>query len=241
MENGLFKINNKLFLLDNILNIRNLICHTNFAAIINKRKRMQHLILTNTSLFRIIQQRETVSGMESAYNEFVETVFSVCSDINDIKAMVITMTYTEIELQHLLERNSPKEEYHKYIRKMVSLIRKTVERVRHYHNLQSLPMPIISEDVSIPSVLRHKWTGSVIELVEMVYGLVEMGVIDSGEKPIHELVAHIAAFFNIEIKDCYSTYVDMKRRKNESRTYFLDKMREKLNKRMQQDDENMRK
>ena len=82
------KINNKLFFLDNNLNIRNLIHHSNFAAITNK-KRMQHLILTNTSLFRIIQQRETVSSLESAYDEFVETVFSVCSDINDIKAMVI--------------------------------------------------------------------------------------------------------------------------------------------------------
>lgn len=230
------KINNKLFFLDNNLNIRNLIHHSNFAAITNK-KRMQHLILTNTSLFRIIQQRETVSSLESAYDEFVETVFSVCSDINDIKAMVITMTYTEIELQHLLERNSSQEEHNEYIRKMISLIRKTIERIRHYHNLQSLSIPIISEDVSVPSVIRHKWTGSVIELVEMVYGLVEMGVIDSGDKPIHELVAHIAVFFNVEIKDCYSTYVDMKRRKNESRTYFLDKMRERLNSRMQRDDE----
>jgi len=33
----------------------------------------------------------------------------------------------------------------------------------------------------------------------------------------------------------------MKRRKNESRTYFLDKMRERLNKRMEQDDEKERK
>ena len=34
-----------------------------------------------------------------------------------------------------------------------------------------------------------------------------------------------------------SFYTDIKRRKNESRTYFLDRMQEKLNERMLRDDE----
>ena len=38
-------------------------------------------------------------------------------------------------------------------------------------------------------------------------------------------------------KDCYRFYTDIKRRKNESRTYFLDRMQEKLNERMLRDDE----
>lgn len=83
----------------------------------------------------------------------------------------------------------------------------------------------------------YKWTGSSIELVEMVYALNEMGSINDGETPITELVAFIGTLFNIDVKDCYSAYTDMKRRKNDSRTYFLDKMRERLNKRMEQDDE----
>lgn len=42
----------------------------------------------------------------------------------------------------------------------------------------------------------------------------------------------------MEIKDrhCYGAYLDMKRRKNESRTYFLDKLCERLNLRMKRDD-----
>lgn len=43
--------------------------------------------------------------------------------------------------------------------------------------------------------------------------------------------------FGIESKDCYRFYIDIKRRKNESRTYFLDRMQEKLNERMLRDEE----
>jgi len=84
---------------------------------------------------------------------------------------------------------------------------------------------------------KYKWTGNAIELVELVYGLNEMQSINSGDVPIQELVAFVATTFGIEVKDCYSAYTDMKRRKNDSRTYYFDKMRERLNRRMDQDDE----
>lgn len=87
----------------------------------------------------------------------------------------------------------------------------------------------------------YQWTGNAIELVELIYGLNEMGCINNGEAPINELAAFAGTLFGVDIRDCYSAYTDMKHRKNESRTYFLDKMRERLNKRMQQDDEKERK
>ena len=46
-----------------------------------------------------------------------------------------------------------------------------------------------------------------------------------------------AKIIGIESKDCYRFYIDIKRRKNESRTYFLDRMQEKLNERMLRDEE----
>ena len=44
-------------------------------------------------------------------------------------------------------------------------------------------------------------------------------------------------FFGMKAKGCYRFYTDIKRRKNYSRTYFLDKMQEKLNDKMRKDDE----
>lgn len=84
-----------------------------------------------------------------------------------------------------------------------------------------------------------KWTGTLVELVELVYGLQEMGCINDGETSISELTVYFGRLLGMEIKDshCYNAYSDMKRRKSESRTYFLDKLRERLNLRMQRDDE----
>lgn len=87
---------------------------------------------------------------------------------------------------------------------------------------------------------KYKWTGSAIELVELIYGLDEMQSVNGGDVPIQELVTFVSTTFGIEVKDCYSAYTDMKRRKNSSRTYFTDKMRERLNLRMEQDDERER-
>ncbi|WP_416980212.1 RteC domain-containing protein [Alistipes ihumii] len=85
----------------------------------------------------------------------------------------------------------------------------------------------------------HRWTGTLVELVELVYVLQELRCINDGEIAINELAAFFSRIFGLEIKerDCYNTNEDIKRRKNDSRTYFLDKMRECLNLRMQCDDE----
>jgi RteC protein len=89
----------------------------------------------------------------------------------------------------------------------------------------------------VSSAPNYLWTGSSVELVELIYGFAEMKSINNGETPITELANFFGSQFGMEIKDCYSAYVDMKRRKNDSRTYYLDKMRERLNLRMQLDDE----
>ena len=48
---------------------------------------------------------------------------------------------------------------------------------------------------------------------------------------------HLRKFRGIKAKDCYRFYTDIRRRKNHSRTYFLDRMQEKLNDKMRKDDE----
>ena len=70
--------------------------------------------------------------------------------------------------------------------------------------------------------------------------MVEMGCINGGEMPIGELSAFFYSLFGVEAKDCYHIYSDIKLRKNDSRTYFLDKMQEKLNRRMDMDEERER-
>jgi len=82
----------------------------------------------------------------------------------------------------------------------------------------------------------YKWTGSVVELAELIYALDCVKCINKGEAPIAELATFFGILFGVDMRECYGNYTDMKRRKNESRTYFLDKMGKELNKRMEWDD-----
>lgn len=80
------------------------------------------------------------------------------------------------------------------------------------------------------------WTGKVVDLVELLYALDTCNCINNGEIGVEELADALSEIFDVKIKNCFSAYMDMKRRKDDSRTYFLDELREKLNKRMVESD-----
>ena len=52
-----------------------------------------------------------------------------------------------------------------------------------------------------------------------------------------DVIQEVQELCGIKAKDCYRFYTDIRRRKNHSRTYFLDRMQEKLNDKMRKDDE----
>ncbi len=94
-----------------------------------------------------------------------------------------------------------------------------------------------SPPVSSESKPLVKWTGNAVDLVEMVYGICVMGSVNDGDVKFKDLAQAMYQFFGIKAKDCYRFYTDIRRRKNHSRTYFLDRMQEKLNDKMRKDDE----
>ena len=49
---------------------------------------------------------------------------------------------------------------------------------------------------------------------------------------MEELADTLSEIFGVEIKNCYNVYMNIKHRKDDSRTYFFDELREKINKRM---------
>lgn len=121
-------------------------------------------------------------------------------------------------------------------------IRKALTFVRRmFRYLQIQTPPLSAQKSDIPDT-PFRWTGSLVELVEIIYAFDEIGCINDGENDIKELAAFFGQIFGLEIKDshCYNAYTDIKRCKSESRTYFLDKLRERLNLRMQRDEEKER-
>ena len=65
------------------------------------------------------------------------------------------------------------------------------------------------------------WTGKATDLVELLYALDTCDCINDGEIGVEELADVLSEIFGVEIKNCYNVYMNMKRRKDDSRTYFL--------------------
>lgn len=172
---------------------------------------------------------------EELFREFNKALQSFCNEEQDRIAIFRTLRYTRIRL-HVLRKYLPRENdsarntQGRFLDMAIGYINTELDLLRRYDRKQEEPMQ--SEPL-------HRWTGTLVELVELIYGLQELRCIDDGETAINELIAFFGRIFGLDIKDrnCYNAYLDMKRRKNDSRTYFLDKMRERLNLRMQRDDE----
>ena len=192
---------------------------------------MNHTILTNTEFFNRINSSE-YQELSTAYNDFVERVIEHCHLDADMKHIAVALMYVEIELQfHQVQDDS---EMSVYIRKALVFVKKMQ---RHLSTIatQMPPLnPSANEKNNTPAL---QWTGNAIDLVEIIYGINEMGCINNGNIQLNELAPVLYAFFGVNSKDCYRFYTDIKRRKNDSRTYFLDKMQVKLNEKMRRDDE----
>lgn len=195
--------------------------------------RMDFLILTETEFFHLINSENDCRKLSAAYREFINKVFTFCCSTScDVRQLVGILVYTEIELSYLHDNLVTHDDDRAcHARKAVSFIRRMLKYVQ-------TQVPPLSTQKSDIHTSPFRWTGSLVELIEIIYALDEMGCINDGETAINELTAYFGRLFGLEIKDshCYNAYSDMKRRKSGSRTYFLDKLRERLNLRMQRDD-----
>ena len=174
---------------------------------------------------------------EELFRDFDNTLRTLCDEEDDCKAVFRTLRYARIRLHVLCGCISKEEtpESHTQIRFLhivIGYIDTELEILNRYGDTYPLK----------PHVCKRRWTGAVVELVELIYALHEMKRIDDGEIAMNELAGFFGEWFNIRLdaRSLYDAYTDIKRRKGESRTYFLDKLRERLNLRLQRDDEKER-
>ncbi len=202
---------------------------------------MNYLILAETEFFALINGAGNGDNMEAAYNGFVESVISLCYGNGNHADAAIALAYAENELQHhhtlYDDLENGKSRMNLFVRKALSFIRKMRKHAAANH-IQvpplSNPTQTTKETLATPAL---RWTGNTLDLVELIYGLSEMGCIDNGETPLKVLAPILYDFFGLDTKECYRYYAAIKLRKNPSRTYFLDKMQARLNERIRHDEE----
>lgn len=82
--------------------------------------------------------------------------------------------------------------------------------------------------------VRMTWSGSKVDLVELIYAWEAAGCFNNGHTSIKEIVAYVEIVFNIDLGDYYHTFRDLRRRVK--RTAFLDSLINLLNERMNEVD-----
>lgn len=186
---------------------------------------MKYNILTETAFFRAAQNG-SLEEMTACYGEFIERVVDVCGCAGGKPLAFATLSYTEIELKALMTDSS---EVSSFIERVVSLLSDMQTMIGQ------MPWPEVKPTGSKDAHL--KWTGDIVNLVELVYGLVEMGCVNEGNVPIEKLGNALFGLFGLEPKPYSRAYTTIKRRvKNDGgRTYFLTEMRRMLEERIDQD------
>jgi len=90
--------------------------------------------------------------------------------------------------------------------------------------------------INICAELDLQWTRTKTDLVELIYALQATDAIKDGQAGIKDMVTACEQMFNIELGQYYKTYIEIRARKMD-RTYFINTLKEHLEKRMKQDDE----
>lgn len=208
---------------------------------------MEPLTLTETEFFRLISNPDSRAGLRTAYDEFTQRVIQLCLTPPGSGHPVHALSYAETELQYheALRGRSHESELNLHVHKALAFVRKMLRFLaREYHPLPPFSR-VPSGEKAGPSSTEAppiRWTGSISDLVELLYGLDTLKCINGGETGIQELMVHFSRIFGMELKasQCYNAYVDIRRRKNDSRTYFFDRASDKLNERIVKDDERER-
>ena len=202
--------------------------------------------MTETEFFRLIDNPDSRSGLNAAYNEFTMAVVSLCTGAASPCHPLPALSYAETELQYHKALQGTDTDHGVYVRKALAFVRKMLKHLALPHSqvppLSSIPSKDERKNNTPAEAPPMRWTGSTVDLIELLYGLDTLECINGGEIGMGELLAFFSRIFGLDIKDsqCYNTYAAIKGRKNDSRTYFFDKVSEKLNLRMKQDEERER-
>lgn len=151
---------------------------------------MNYLILAETEFFAMINEADS-GCLKTAYGGFISSVISLCHECADRNQAAITLAYTENELQYhnTLYTAAGKSMTDLYVRKALAFVRKMQKFLAapQVPPLTSNIHPTVIPTAKSKTQKSLQWTGNTLDLVELVYGLSEMGCIDNGETPLKVL------------------------------------------------------
>lgn len=80
-----------------------------------------------------------------------------------------------------------------------------------------------------------QWTGEQVNLIELAYGLYYTGQLNHGNAEVKDIIALLEMVFKIKLNSAYHVFGNIRRRKVSSPTRFLDRMRDTIQQRVDED------
>ena len=84
--------------------------------------------------------------------------------------------------------------------------------------------------------LKQNWTGSKVALIELLYALHTEGVFNNGTSDLKDVAEYFENVFNIDLGQYHRAFLEIRMRKSDQ-TKFLNSLKEKLVKRMENTDD----
>ncbi|MBS4041306.1 MAG: RteC domain-containing protein [Flavobacteriales bacterium] len=92
------------------------------------------------------------------------------------------------------------------------------------------------EKVQANPKTKQTWTGSKVALIELLYALHTEGVFNNGTSDLKDIAEYFENVFNIDLGQYHRAFLEIRMRKSDQ-TKFLNVLKEKLTKRMENIDE----
>jgi hypothetical protein len=81
------------------------------------------------------------------------------------------------------------------------------------------------------------WTGDKTNLVEVIYGMFYTGQLNNGNASVADIIKWMERHFHIDLKLAYRKFLDIRTRKRDSHTRYLDRMRASIQQRVDEDNQ----
>lgn len=195
-------------------------------------------ILTETAFFKSVSGASDNQEFKTLYRDFTYKVVELYNSADmDFSKLVFTLHHTNIELASLHDIESRAEIKDEILLTYLHKAMLFTETAINYLDKNSMMNSPVHREGDAEPDEEFIWTGKKVNLVEMLYSVCEDGNINGGRVNINKFIGYIARLLSIEVGDCYAAYSDIKRRADESRTYFLDRLALRFNQRMDREDE----
>lgn len=190
-----------------------------------------------TNYIQLLYKKEEINTteLETAFYDFTQEVYQFCMKEQNLNFKYFSLQYVRAFLT-TLQKSNQKNNSILHINGAMSFVEAAIEwvlkqeretsQLENEESINKIPPPIV-------------WTGKVIHLMEFIYGSDTLKNFNDGKVTIKEVSAYFGKMLGIEIKDPSGCYVNMRERVQESRTTYIDSMRDALLERMEKDDEKL--